>query len=112
MTTSIPREVNGKWYPVPCPEFIPIGKDFPSYEACLAACETSESAGEGLEQFEMTFGTVHPDEIVQNHEAELEATDEAAFQRGYDEHGLNECDEMDCVCFERGIEYAKAQKPA
>jgi hypothetical protein len=110
--TSVPREVNGKWYPVPCPEFLSIGQSFPSYDACLAACETAEMADEALEQFELTFGTTNANEIVQNHEAEVEATDEQACERGFDNHRFDGCGDTDCACFERGVEHADAQSKA
>jgi flagellar biosynthesis/type III secretory pathway protein FliH len=71
VSNSVPREVNGKWYPVPCPEFISLGQSFPSYEACQAACETSD----GFEG--------HLDQLEYEAEGKIEQAVETAFEEEY-----------------------------
>jgi hypothetical protein len=101
--TSVPREVKGKWYPVPCPEFLSIGQSFPSYEACLAACETSDACDEVMAQLELTTAEEWGEAV----EAAREEGDEMGYDRGFDNHGLDGCDDKECACFERGTEYAR-----
>lgn len=70
MTDSMPREVAGKWYPVPMPPNVPASLYFPSEAACAGFLE-----GVAL---------VNEDDLRAQWESELEEAVEQADSEGYD----------------------------
>jgi hypothetical protein len=68
MTTSIPREVNGKWYPVPLPEGTRDLCRFDSEAECAAFLLGIQAMRDNLEDFDVV----------------LDRVDSEGYDRGYE----------------------------
>lgn len=110
-TTPVPRLVGAMWYPVPCPEGVPLTLGFPSEEACASFCE---AIGAVLASFDGQLAA-----LEDKHEDALGAAEEAAEEAGrnaeHEDHAsgyADACGSDRCQCYVKGMDagYEQAER--
>lgn len=106
---TIAREVNGKWYPVPCPDGVSLALSFTTAEACAAFCDALGPLEDAFDaEIEKREQAVHDE--LKNDAEEAESN---GYDRGFDEgqtearddarkEALEECAEGTCPGYDIG----------